>query len=98
MQVFDTKSQRLAGTGAAVTSGRQRQANSAGRRGPQQGVSHSNRPAVSAAQAKKSKWQQQSEQLRAAMRASRPQAGGNAGGTGWGGGGGAQVEEVEDTR
>jgi hypothetical protein len=42
-------------------------------------------------------WQKQSEQLRAAMRATKPQAAGSGGGaSGWGGG--AQVEEVGDSK
>ena len=41
-------------------------------------------------------WQKQSEQLRAAMRATKPQAAGSGGGaSGWGAG--AQVDEVGDS-
>jgi hypothetical protein len=84
LQVFDVKSQRLYGTGAAAAA--RMRSNSAGGSNPGQrqqacGDPHDKRPAVSAMQAKRSKWQQQSEQLRAAMRSTRPQASG----FGWGG-------------
>jgi hypothetical protein len=96
LQVFDVKSQRLQGTGAAAAA--RTRGNSAGRSNPGQrqqarGAAHDKRPAVSATQAKKSKWQQQSEQLRAAMRATRPQA---AGAADWGGA--PPQMQVEDDR
>lgn len=98
LQVFDVRAQRLAGTGAApaAAAGKQRGGSATGRscRGGQQAAADK-RPAVSAAQAKKAKWLMQSEQLRAAMRSTRPQAAGGA--EGWGGAA-AQVEEVADTR
>lgn len=102
VQVFDVKKQRLQGTGAAAAAASGPRGNSAGRssnprRQQQQqprGVPHDKRPAASAAQAKKSKWQLQSEQLRAAMRSTRRQA---AGAGSWGGPV-PQVEEVEDSR
>lgn len=106
LQAFDVKAQRLQGTGAAAAAQQQqRRGNSAGKgssgsgarqqqRGGAPATAQDRRPAVSAAQAKKPAWQKQSEQLRAAMRATKPQAAGS--GAGWGGG--AQVEEVEDSR
>lgn len=107
MQAFNSKAHRLEGTGAtAVTStASQRQPpgrSTAGRRQQQQqqqqGSSFDSRPAVSAAQANKSKWQMQSQQLRAAMRAARPQQAGAGAAAGGGWGAAAQAAEVEDTR
>lgn len=75
-----------AGPGSLSSNGRQQQ---------QQPQQFDSRPAMSAAEAKKSKWQQQSEQLRNAMRAGQ---GGSSSSSGYNAGGYPAAQPVEDNR
>ncbi|WIA44029.1 hypothetical protein OEZ86_010401 [Tetradesmus obliquus] len=75
-----------AGPGSLSSNGRQQQ---------QQPQQFDSRPAMSAAEAKKSKWQQQSEQLRNAMRAGQ---GGSSSSSGYNAGSYPAAQPVEDNR